>query len=472
MNKFNTLRTRLVLWIMLINTLLLAVLVTAGWILLRREQDVALNNTLKLSATQLTTAVDLVDGQLIVSADEAAVLAERGVFGWVVNTQGKVHGTIGHVPNSAPPNVDDGELIELQLSSNNQTGNQPNDQTGDQIRLFRTKLAEVNGTVIVGLYTTSLSQLARRALLTFALALPLVLALTALGGLFVAGRALSPIAAITAQAQRISRDNLTERLALAGPDDEVLQLARTFDTMLDRLQHAFESERRFTADASHELRTPLALLKAQLTLALNRPRDAQTLAQMMHAMDGDVDRMTRLVGTLLSLARADAPLSQRKPVDIAHLLASLLKQMELAYAPRHIGFMLYVPPALAATVMGDEDLLKQLFLNLLDNAAKYSADKSVVNVSIHPTHPTQPNSLRAAGLQIDIADKGIGIAPEHLPNLFDRFYRVDESRTRQSGGTGLGLPIAQAIAKQHNGQITVSSVLGAGSVFSVGLPRN
>ena len=454
MRKFNTLRTRLVLWVMLINTLLLAILVVAGWIVLQREQNAALNNTLKLSATQLTTAVDMIDGNLIASADEVAVLAKRGVFGWILDTQGKLHGTINLVPDRVPPDVVDDELTEHRFSS------------GDQVRLFRTKLAEVNGTVIVGVSTQSLNQTTSRALLTFALALPLTLALSALGGLFVAGRALSPIATITAQAERINRDNLAERLSLAGPEDEVLRLARTFDTMLDRLQHAFESERRFTADASHELRTPLALLKAQLSLALNRPRDAQTLVKTMHAMEGGVDRITRLVATLLSLVRADAPLSQPEPVDVADLLTSLLDQMEIAHASRHIAFVLDSSSAQAATVMGDEDLLVQLFINLLDNAAKYSPDNSIVKVSI------TPDSLRAAYWQINIEDKGIGIAAEHLPHLFDRFYRVDESRTRQSGGTGLGLPIAQAIAKQHNGQITVSSLLGTGSNFSVWLPCN
>jgi signal transduction histidine kinase len=466
MSKFNTLRTRLILWIMLINTALLAVLVGAGWLLLRREQDAALNNTLKLSATQLTTAVDKHDDQLVASADEVAVLAERGVFGWIVDTRGKVHGIIGHAPQSQPPDMADvakDQLIEHTFVSSGHA------------RLFRTQLAEVKGDVIVGVSTQSLDQTASRALLTFFLALPVTLALTAFGGLFVAGRALSPIAAITAQAQRISRDNLAERLSLAGPDDEVLQLARTFDTMLDRLQHAFENERRFTADASHELRTPLALMKAQLTLALNRPRDAHALTQMLRAMDGDVDRMTRLVTTLLSLARTDEPLSQRKPVDLVDLLDSLVNALQMAYASRHIAFVLHAPasrPASPAFVLGDADLLNQLFLNLLDNAAKYSPDHSAVTVSITSSSTSRSLSAsHAAYWQIDVADKGMGIAAEHLPHLFDRFYRVDESRARQSGGTGLGLPIAQAIAKQHDGQITVNSVPGAGSTFSVRLPR-
>jgi len=463
MNKsiFNiTLRTRLAVWVMLINTLLLAVLVIAAWFLLRREQDAILNNTLKLSATQLTTAVDAHDGKLIASADEAAILAERGVFGWILDPHGSTQSVIGIVPEGQAPDIGDGLFREHQFSS------------GEHVRLFRMQLAEVEGNVIVGISTQPLQQTTLRAVLAFALAFPLTLALSGLGGLFVAGRALSPISTITAQAQRISHDNLTERLSLSGPNDEVMQLARTFDSMLDRLQLAFESERRFTADASHELRTPLALLKAQLTLALNRPRDAQTLTQMMQAMDGDVDRMTRLVATLLALARADQPLSKRQWVNIADLIASLIKQLELANAERHIHFALdlkttSLSPALSAssiTVMGDADLLMQLFLNLLDNAVTYLPEQGTVHVTI------QLSIEPVAHWQVDIRDNGIGIAPEHLPHLFDRFYRVDGSRARQSGGAGLGLSIAQAIAKQHGGHIAVSSALGLGSTFSVFLP--
>lgn len=445
-----TLRVRLMLWTMLINAVLLALLVTTGWLTLHREQDAALNTTLKLSATQLTTAVDNIGGNLVPSADEIAVLSERGVFGWILDSDQRIHGTFGHLAIDHPPDVATGELVEHAL------------QTTDSIRLFRGQLAEVRGSVVVGMSTQPLRHLREQAILTFVLALLPTLALSALGGLFVAERALSPITAITAQAQRISRDNLTERLALSGPRDEVLQLANTFDIMLDRLQAAFENERRFTADVSHELRTPLSLLKAQLTLAVSRPRDAQTLTEMMIAMDGDVDRMTRLVDIMLTLARLDAPLTQHDQVNIHELLSEILRQLSLVYAAHQIQFVLHEARLEHATTLGNRDLLMQLFVNLLDNAAKFSPDHGKVMISIQ---------ANGAYWHTTIADDGIGIAPEHVPHLFDRFYRVDQSRTRQSGGVGLGLAIAQAIAKQHQGYIRAQSALGLGSTFTVALPR-
>ena len=232
--------------------------------------------------------------------------------------------------------------------------------------------------------------------------------------------------------------------------------------MLDRLQAAFESEQRFTSDASHELRTPLGLLKAQITLALSRPRDAPALTTMVQAMEGYVDRMTRLVETMLALARTGEPLNQHVRVDLAELLSGLTGQMQDAGGSRRIRFTLDTSSALNASVMGDPDRLTQLFMNLLDNAVKYSHDGSSVHISLKP---------QESGWAIDVADEGVGIAPEHLSHVFERFYRTDVSRARQTGGIGLGLPIAQAIAKQHSGYITVQSRLGSGSVFTVWLPR-
>jgi signal transduction histidine kinase len=343
------------------------------------------------------------------------------------------------------------QLTEQQLAS------------GEQVRLLRRPFAESTGSVIVGISTLPLQQTSRNILLALAIATPLVLALSAMGGLFLAGRALKPIASITAQARRIGRDNLTHRLALTGPRDEVRELAQVFDEMLDRLQAAFEGEQRFTSDASHELRTPLGLLKAQITLALARPRDAQALTKMVQAMEGYVDRMTRLIETMLSLARTGEPLNQHVRVDLVDLLGGLAEQMQTAHVSRRIQFSLDAPPALNAHVLGDPDRLTQLFMNLLDNAAKYSSESCSVRISV---------KSQDAGWAIDMADEGIGIAPEHLTHVFDRFYRTDASRARQTGGIGLGLPIAQAIAKQHGGRITVQSMLDSGSVFTVWLPKS
>ena len=451
MTRFNTLRIRLVLWTMAINTVLLAMLGSAGWIVLQRGQEQALNETLKLSAAQLIAAVDVTNGRFTVPAGDAAALTERGVYGWVVDGAGQVNTIPGQTVSVHIADVNLGQLSEQQLAS------------GERIRLLRRPLAETNGSVIVGKSLEPLQQNTRTILLALIIATPLVLALSAIGGLFLAGRALSPIATITAQARQISQDNLTERLALVGPRDEVRELARTFDAMLDRLQTAFEIEQRFTADASHELRTPLSLLQAQISLALSQPRDVPTLTQMMKEMHGDIHRMRRLVESMLSLARTGEPLNQHVSVDVAAVLGSLTGQMQAASATRRIQFALDAPPALRAKVMGDPDRLMQLFMNLIDNALKYSPDGGSVRIGVRP---------QATGWVVEVADDGIGIAPEHLAHVFDRFYRSDPSRARETGGIGLGLSIAQAIAKQHGGHITVRSVLGTGSVFTVWLPKS
>ena len=450
MNKFNTLRVRLVLWTMAINAFLLLVLGGLGWIVLRRDQDQALNDTLELSAAQLIAAVDVAYGNFTVPADDATALIERGIWGLVLDPSDRVNVVVGKSVNINLSEVGLNQLTEQRLKS------------GDHIRLLRRSLSESPGSILVGISTLPVEQTSRNILLALVIATPVVLALSAIGGLFLAGRALKPIATITAQARQIGRDNLANRLALTGPRDEVRELAQTFDEMLDRLQDAFEVEQRFTADASHELRTPLGLLKAQITLALSRSRDAQTLTQMMQAMEGDVDRMTRLVETLLSLARTNLPLNQFVLINLNELLGDLVGQVQAAQANPHIQFLLDAPPMFNASVMGDPDRLTQLFMNLIDNAIKYSPGGGVIRVNVKP---------KDFGWIIEVIDQGIGIASENLDHVFERFYRADASRARQTGGAGLGLPIALAITKQHGGNIKAQSVANKGSTFIVWLPN-
>ena len=435
----------------MINAMLVLVLGGVGWIALRRAQNQVLNDTLQLSAAQLIAAVDINNGAVMVPPSDAAALTERGVFGWVLNKADEVNAVIGRNVSANLSDAHLDQLTEQQLAS------------GEQVRLLRRSFAEATGnSIIVGISTLPLQQTSRNILLALAIAMPLVLALSAVGGLFLAGRALKPIATITSQARRIGRDNLTDRLSLAGPRDEVLELAQTFDEMLDRLQAAFESEQRFTSDASHELRTPLGLLKAQITLALSRPRDAPALTKMVQAMEGYVDRMTRLVETMLSLARVELPLNQHALVDLKDLLATLTAQMQITATQRRIKLAMESGSLTSAQVMGDADRLTQLFLNLLDNAIRFCNEGGDVRVQL---------SVKSDLWVVEIADTGAGIAAEHLPHVFDRFYRADSSRARQTGGTGLGLAIAQVIAQQHGGRITVQSTLGSGSVFTVWLPK-
>ncbi len=325
--------------------------------------------------------------------------------------------------------------------------------------------------VDVGGQTTAVLQVARseqgvevaldRLLLLMGLAVPLTLLLAVAGGLFLASRALGPIDRITRTAARIGAADLSRRLALPPSPDEVGRLAATFDRMLDRLEEAFARQRRFTADASHELRTPLALLTSRADVALDRPR---TLAEYREALTGirdDAARMAQLLGELLTLARADRgqDLLARESVALADLVADTLAALEPLATDRQVT--LQAGALLPCTVTGDQTRLTQLLINLLDNALKYTPAGGQVTVRL----------ARDADMAIlSVADTGIGIPPEYLPRLFERFYRVDTARARNEGGAGLGLAIAEWIAQAHGGTIAVTSRSGDGSVFSVRLP--
>jgi two-component system OmpR family sensor kinase len=295
--------------------------------------------------------------------------------------------------------------------------------------------------------------------------------LSAIVGWFLAGRALRPVDRITETASEIASGAGTERslatrLEVPNTGDELARLATTFNRMLDRIQEAFTTQRRFIADASHELRTPLTAIRGNLDV-LNRQANAQSTSPDPDYLEALADlrressRMGRLLEDLLTLARADAMSSletlRLRPCRLDELAAEVIraattlgngKQVALD-APEHV------------TILADADRIQQLMLILLDNALLYTPIGGKVTISVRET---------GEEALISVSDTGPGIAPKHLPHLFDRFYRVDDARSRISGGTGLGLAIAKAIAQAHQGDITVDSVLGKGSVFTVRLP--
>ncbi len=304
-----------------------------------------------------------------------------------------------------------------------QTAFQTIDVTGERLRLYAEPLEVTGGGLIIGISLAESERASRTIFIVLAFAIPSALLLSSAGGFFLANRALRPIAAITAQAKRISRENLSERLGFSANKDEVGALAATFDEMLDRLQSMFESERRFISDASHELRTPLGILKAQIGLALSRPRTAETLGQMLSAMENDVDRMTRLVETMLRLTRAEATPLQVQRIDLGDLLAGLVAQMQPLSAERHITLSLAARSD--ALTLGDRDQLVQLFLNLLDNAVKYTPNDGKVAVRLQQNHQEW---------RIDVQDSEIGIAPEPLSHLFDRSTApIPPERAKRAG---------------------------------------
>ena len=319
----------------------------------------------------------------------------------------------------------------------------------------------ISGVLEVGQSQSDVSDTLQALLLIVGIAYPLTLVVASIGGVFLAGRALAPVSRVTRLARRISAEDLTQRLNLRLPDDEVGRLARTFDEMIARLDDAFHRQRQFTADASHELRTPLTVLKGQIDVALQRERDVEAYRQVLRAANEEVDRMIRLVGSLFTLARADAgqiPIA-REPVNLGDLVASAVEQVRRSAEQKELSLSLQRGPR--TILRADEDLLLQLLLNLLDNAIKYSPAAGSVTVGW---------SADAERVELWVRDTGVGIPTEHVPHIIDRFYRVDKARSRAEGGAGLGLSICRWIVEAHGGSISVESAPGRGSTFAVTLP--
>ena len=275
-------------------------------------------------------------------------------------------------------------------------------------------------------------------------------------GDYLTRRALRPIDTIAQTARQITAaDDLSRRIPYDGPPDELGQLTRVFNKTLERLERLFNVQRRFVADVSHEMRTPLTIIRGNLDLMRRYGYDEE----VMHAIEGEARRMSRLVDELLLLARADAGhlTLNKEVVSLDTLVLEVYNQARMLSDDVSVT----LGQLDQALVLGDADRLKQLLLNLVTNGVKYTPAGGTVTLSL-----ARENGWAC----VRVADTGIGIAEKDLPHIFDPFYRVDPARSRAQGGTGLGLSIAHWIAEAHNGRISVSSEVGKGSVFTVALP--
>lgn len=290
--------------------------------------------------------------------------------------------------------------------------------------------------------------------------LPVGVVLAFLIGIFGAGRALRPIKAISETARQIEVNNLNRRIDLKSKD-ELGQLARTFDNMMERLQTSFGRQRRFVADASHDLKTPLAVIEAEATLMLRRPREIADYQRSLELIGDEAGRMKTLIDDLLTLARADSGEVELRTrlVALDDLAAEAVSRIARLANQKKQRLDLQADEEF--WLMADPEVLDRLFFNLLSNAVKYTQEGGSIRVSVGRANYKE--------VFFEVADNGPGIAPEHLPFLFDRFYRVDRARTR-NGSSGLGLAIAQWAAQAHGGRIEVRSAPGQGAAFTVWLP--
>ncbi|MDH5563800.1 MAG: heavy metal sensor histidine kinase [Nitrospirota bacterium] len=313
----------------------------------------------------------------------------------------------------------------------------------------------------VGTSLQPTDRMLRRLLVGLYIASPVALLVSLLGGWFLAGRALRPVHAITQAARRIAAGDWSQRILTPHSNDEIGQLASTFNDMIGRLEVSFKQIRQFSADASHELRTPLTITKGETELALRRPRQSEDYRAVLESNLEEIDRMSRIVDELLFLSRADLGEIKLKmfPVQLDDLVREIQQQALVLGMDRHVQAVLTaVEPVL---IHGDDLRLRELLLNLVDNAVKYSYEGQTVELAL---------VVEGSHAKIMVRDHGIGIAPENHARVFDRFYRTDEARAHGAKGTGLGLAICKWIVEVHHGTIELDSTVHRGSCFTVFLP--
>lgn len=292
--------------------------------------------------------------------------------------------------------------------------------------------------------------------------IPVLLLLASLGGYFLARKSLAPIALMNWQTRRVTAQNLASRLDVPNPRDELGRLALTINELLARLDVAFAEQQRFIADASHELRTPVAILRGEAEVALERERLPEEYRDSLGIIAEESERLSHIVDalfTLTSTPRRAASSPMRERLYLNELVAGCVRAAQSLAVRKNISLKIGALPE--TLLIGDEELLKQMLLNLLDNAVKYTPAGGEVSVRLEKS---------AGAAHIEIRDNGIGIPAAEQAHIFDRFYRVDKTRSRAAGGAGLGLAIVRWVVEAHGGAIGVASTMGRGSVFSVTMP--
>ena len=331
---------------------------------------------------------------------------------------------------------------------------------------FYSQRIVVNGqsyTVQVASLMNETYEALERFRLMLLLAAPLLLILASVGGYWLSSRALAPVDGISQAAQRISIENLDDRLNVPETGDQLQRLSETLNAMLSRLAMSVRQMKQFTADASHELRAPVSLIRTTAEVAVQkRDRPASEYLEALDEILQESERTSQVVDSLMLLARADSGkvAAEFSAADMCAIVRGAAEQGEKLLRLRGLQFAAGVPNA-PIWIQADADALRRAFLILIDNAAKYTPRAGTVTVALE---------ARDGVAFASVSDTGIGIAEEDVGHIFDRFWRADKARSREQGGAGLGLSIAKWIVEMHNGSIGVESKLGEGSRFWIRVP--
>lgn len=307
---------------------------------------------------------------------------------------------------------------------------------------------------------------------------PLALMVASFGGQLLAHKALKPVDHITQTARMITSKNLNQRITPLKVKDEISRLIDTFNEMISRLDQSFQQIKQFSSDASHELKTPLTILKGEAEVALRKERTPLEYQQVLKSNLEEINRMSQIIDDLLLLSKADMGEIRlnKEEINVTEILNEVVNQ--LSWLANSKGLQLITSNHKSnMNIFGDALRIRELFINLIENGIKYTEEGGSVHVTLskelEPPPKNQTNEVeeeKSGYIKITVSDTGIGIAPEDQEKIFNRFYRVDKARSREQGGSGLGLSICKWIVEAHHGEIKVESQLGKGSSFIVKLP--
>ena len=469
---FDSVRTRLTLWYVSVLGVVLVAFSLGVYLLIARDLHNRLDNSLRdsIAAMERLLPYELDEGESFEKSAMSAVeepyypnqsVAIFDALGYQVSAKTSPKEIPANLPIAAQEIL---EPIRFDIAPNNASsaGN------GRRVASRRLTIAKHQATYLLVASQSRDGLVNELALVRriFAIAIPLALALAGLGGWLLARKSLAPVVAMSERARRISGENVEDRLPVTNPRDELGRLAITFNEMLERLTASFCQQRQFMTDASHELRTPLHVIRTSVEVTLEKSnRDEQEYREALEITNAQVLRLSRIVEDMFLLARADAGRRPLERIDfyLDELLGETARAANVLAASREVRIVTDITPDSAWR--GDEGLMRQMMLNLLDNAIKFTPPGGRVELNL---------ARRTSGYEISVADTGVGIPRAAQDHVFDRFFRANGARSQSQNtsgsGAGLGLSIAKWIAEAHEGRLELRHSDPHGSIFVVTLP--
>ncbi|MGZ3524576.1 MAG: sensor histidine kinase [Thermodesulfobacteriota bacterium] len=476
-----SLRFKLTLWYVLI----LGVLLTSfsGFLYftlsksLYRDVDNKLKSLAELIASESSSPLSKFSFGTIDQALEASMnLKPIGKFIQVLDESGNIGRKSDNLRNVQLP-ISLNALKNASKGSNTFETNRTIENTPLRIMTFPVvENGHVTKIVQIASSLEGVEDALNKLFLILIISVPSTLILASLGGQFLAHKALKPVDDITQTARMITSKNLNQRINPPKVKDEISRLIETFNEMISRLDQSFQQMKQFSSDASHELKTPLTILKGEVEVMLRRERTSHEYQQTLKSNLEEINRMSQIVEDLLTLSKADTGEIglNKEDINLTEILNEVVAQMNRLASSKKLDL---------SSSNHDEDIhlfgdalrLRELFINLIENGIKYTEEGGSIRIFLQKVSSARNQSgwlEREKGelVKIIVSDTGIGIAQEDQERIFDRFFRVDKARSREQGGSGLGLSICKWIVEAHQGDIEVESELGKGSSFIVRLP--